>query len=143
MGGSKQYLSDGGFSEYEYYQVGTTQNGIKIIKDPKTGNTNTPLRSNTPFTAYAKIDKKTGLINQVGVYGGKDGREKIKDIDIDHKHDNTIKRSGKTVVLKSFLENDIHVHEYSGTKRSDIARPPSKKERRLLMIARYGRSAKV
>lgn len=143
MGGSKQYLSDGGFSEYEYYQVGTTQNGIKIIKDPKTGNTNTPLRSNTPFTAYAKIDKKTGLINQVGVYGGKDGREKIKDIDIGHKHDNTIKRNRKTVILKSFSKNDIHVHEYSGTKRSEIARLPSKKERRLLMIARHGRSAKV
>ncbi len=142
MGGSKKYLSDGGFSEYEYYQVGTTQNGIKIIKDPKTGNTNTPLRSNTPFTAYAKLDKSGKAVEQVSVYGGKDGREKIKDIDINHAHDNKIRRNGKAVILRTFSKQDIHVHEFNGTKRSEIARLPSKKERRLLMIARYGRSVK-
>lgn len=139
MGGSKKFLPDGGFSEYEYHQVGTTQNGIKIIKDPKAGNTNTPLFSNTPFTAYAKFNKDGTEIVQVSTYGGKDGRQKIKDIDVGHEHENTIKQNGKKVVLKTFAENDIHVHEYSGTKRSNIARKPSKKERRLLMIAKYGK----
>lgn len=139
MGGSKKFLPDGGFSEYEYYQIGTTQNDIKIIKNPKASNTNTPLFSSTPFTAYAKFDKDGTSVEQVSVYGGKDGRQKIKDIDIGHKHDNKIKRNRKKVVLKSYAENDIHVHEYNETKRSDIARKPSKKERRLLMIAKYGR----
>lgn len=32
MGGSKNYLKSGGFSIREYKQIGTTQNGIKIIK---------------------------------------------------------------------------------------------------------------
>ena len=139
MGGSKKYLSEGGFSEYEYKQTGTTQNGIKIINNPKANNTNTPLLSNTPYTMYAKYNKEGIMIEQVSVYRGKDGREKIKDIDIGHPHENKVKRNWNTIVLKSFNMDEIHVHEYKGTKRSSIARKPSKKERRLLMIARYGR----
>jgi hypothetical protein len=50
-----------------------------------------------------------------------------------------VKRSGKIIVLKSFNQNEIHVHEYNGTKRSNIARKPSRKERRLLIVARYGK----
>ncbi len=142
MGGSKDYLEDGGFSKYEYNHIGTTENGIKIINASKAGNTNTPMLSNTPYTIYAKESDKSGLINQVGVYGGIDGRQKIKDIDIEHHHNNTKKRNRKKVILKSFSENDIHVHEYDGVRRSSIARKPSKKERRLLMIARYGKRRK-
>lgn len=142
MGGSKDYISDGGFSKYEYNQIGTTENGIKIIKNPKAGNTNTPLFSNTPYTAYAKFNKEGTDVEQVSVYGGIEGRQKIKDIDIGHHHDNKIKRNGKKIVTKSFAETEIHVQEYNGTKRSEIARKPSKKERRLLMIARYGKRRK-
>lgn len=36
MGGSKKFLPNGGFSEYEYYQIGTSQNGIKTIKKSRT-----------------------------------------------------------------------------------------------------------
>ena len=54
MGESKKYILDGGFSEYEYHQIGTTQNGIKIIDNPRANNTNTPLFSNTPHTMSLK-----------------------------------------------------------------------------------------
>ena len=142
MGGTKKYLSDGGFSEYDYKQIGETENGIKIISDPKAGNTNTPLFSNTPYTAYAKFNRSGTMVEQVSIYGGVDGRQKIKDIDIEHPHNNTVKRNGQKVIIKSFSVNDIHVHEYVGTKRSEKARKPSKKERRLLMIARHGKRSK-
>ncbi|MBQ3006767.1 MAG: hypothetical protein IJD78_04310 [Clostridia bacterium] len=142
MGGSKDYISDGGFSKYEYNQIGTTENGIKIIDNPNANNTNTPLFSNTPYTAYAKLNKEGTDVEQVSVYGGIDGRQKIKDIDTEHHHDNKIKRNRKKVVLKSFSKHEIHVHEYAGTKRSEKARKPSKKERRLLMVARYGKRRK-
>ena len=95
MGGSKKYISDGGFSLYEYNQIGTTQNGIKIIDNPRANNTNTPLFSNTPHTMYAKLNKEGIMVEQVSVYGGKNGREKMKDIETEHQHDNKVKRSGK------------------------------------------------
>ncbi|MBQ8015670.1 MAG: hypothetical protein IJ264_05750 [Clostridia bacterium] len=139
MGGSKNYISDGGFSKYEYNQIGTTENGIKIINNPKSSNTNTPLFSNTPYTAYAKLNKEGTDVEQVSVYGDIDGRQKIKDIDIGHQHKNTVKRNRKKVVLKQYSRHEIHVHEYRDERRSSIARKPSKKERRLLMIARYGK----
>lgn len=142
MGGSKDYIEEGGFAQYKYQQIGITENGIKIIKDPNAGNTNTPLLSNTPYTAYAKFNKSGTLVEQVSVYGGTDGRQKIKDIDIGHHHDNIKKRNRKKIIVKSFDETEIHVQEYNGTKRSEIARKPSKKERRLLMIARYGKRRK-
>lgn len=139
MGGSKDYLETGGFTVYKYEQIGVTANGIKIINDSTTGNTNTPMKSNTPYTAYAKYEKDTNQVEQITVYGGSDGRSKVKDIDFGHKHDNKQKRNKKTIILKTFSVNDIYVHTYSNGKRSEIARRPSKKERRMFMIARFGK----
>lgn len=66
------------------------------------------------------------------MYGaGKNGRGKHKDIDIEHEHKNPINK-------KVFGANEIHVHEYIDGVRSGEARKPSKKERRLLTVARYG-----
>ena len=86
---------------------------------------------------YAKTDNKTGLVKQISVYSrGKEHRGKTKDIDIDHEHSN------KDNKLK-FMEKDIQVHEYDKNgRRSENARKPSKKERRLLMIARYRKRKK-
>ena len=139
MGGTKDFLEDGGFSVYRYEQVGITANGIKIIMDSTKGNTNTPMKSNTPYTMYAKYKKDAKMVEQITAYGGADGRSKIKDIDIGHVHDNKIKQGRKTVILYTFGKNDIHVHAYVDGKRSEIARKPSKKERRMFMIARYGK----
>lgn len=83
---------------------------------------------------YAKTDQKTGIVKQITVYGnGSDHRSKLKDIDIDHEHGNKINK-------KYFSRKDIHVHEYDQNgRRSEEARKPSKKERRLIMLARYGK----
>lgn len=131
MGGSKKYLSEGGFSEQTYRQVGTTSNGIKIIEKIDNKSSNTPINSNTPYTMYAANDSHSGELKQISVYGGQDGRTKIKDIDYGHEHINT---NGKR-----FAENEIHVQLYNGTERLTDARKPSKKERRLMMMALYGR----
>lgn len=138
MGGTRDYLESGGFSQQKYTQIGTTPNGIKILGHNGASNTNTPARSNTPNTMYAKYNRKSNKIDQVSVYGGNAGREKIKDIDIEHAHENKIRINRKDKVIKKFNESDIHVHEYINGVRSPMARKPSKKERRLLMEARYG-----
>lgn len=136
MGGEKEFQPEGGFSEQNYSQVGTTENGIKIIAQ-NDGRGKTPTFSNTPRTTYAKLNSK-GQLNQISIYGnGNDGRGKVKDIDIGHIHKN---RNSKGKVTRRIKSNEIHVHEYDskGNKISN-ARKPSKKERRLLMIARYGK----
>ncbi len=131
MGGTKKYLESGGFTEQTYKQIGTTANGIKII-ERNDGSRNTPAFSNTPNTMYAKLDDK-GRVSQIAVYGGNGGRQKIKDIDIGHTHTNL----DGTV----FNKNQAHVQEYGGTTRfSNNARKPSRKEKRLIMMARNGRS---
>ena len=133
MGGTKDYLSGGGFGKTRYQQVGMTANGIKILKRDDAEFPNTPKYSNTPNTMYAARDSRDRRVKQVTIYGGgSDGREKSKDIDIGHGHTNPDGRK--------FLENEIHVHVWSNGGRSPYARKPSKKERRLLMIARYGKT---
>ncbi|MCD7722729.1 MAG: hypothetical protein LUH82_02080 [Clostridiales bacterium] len=134
MGGSKKYLKYGGFTEKTFRQEGLTANDIKITVRKSDGMPSTPLYSNAPYTMYAKVDNDNGLVSQVAVYGkGEDHRAKLKDIDIGHTHKNI------TGNLK-FDKKDIHIHEYDkNAVRSKIARKPSKKERRLLMIARYGK----
>lgn len=137
MGGSKKYNPNGGFTEQGYVQTGTTANNIKIIEQKgKNRNYNTPLFSNTPNTMYAKTDVKSGLIEQISVYGnGNEKREKLKDIDIGHSHTNPDKKF-------HFGANDIHIHAYKEGVRSTYARKPSKKEKHLLMVARYGKRVK-
>lgn len=135
MGSSKNYIAGGGFSEQGYKQIGTTANGIKIIANKDSSRaSNTPTFSNTPNTAYASIDSKTGMVKQVTVYGkGSEYRGKAKDIDIGHAHNN----KGNSL---HFNRTEIHVHDYDENGvRSEEARKPSKKERRLLMVARYGK----
>ena len=91
----------------------------------------TPTFSNTG-ESYGIKSTQTGLVKQVTVYGaGQDGRGKLKDIDFEHKHRN--KLDGRV-----FRADEIHVHEYIDGVRSKEARKPSKKERRLLTVARYG-----
>ncbi len=136
MGGTKQYLSSGGFSEQTYKQIGTTSNGIKILGKVKGNNSATPGRSNTPFTQYAALDSKNGSLKQISFYGRENGRQKIKDIDFGHSHDNII--NGK--IVKSFKDNEIHVQVYDKHGiRSSIARKPSRKERRVFYTALSGR----
>lgn len=127
MGGNKDFLKSGGFSKYEYNEIGYTANGIKIIQK-KHGKPNTPMNSNTRNTVYAKIDHKTNLINQISTY--KD-RHKQKDIDIGHIHVNPGNK-------RRFEKEKIHVHDYLNGDRLRDARSPSKKEKRTIMIARYG-----
>lgn len=133
MGGSKKYIPSGGFTEQLYECVQLTANGIKIIEPKdKSQKAKTPTFSNTPNTMYAKTSD--GIVNQIAVYGkGVDRRSKLKDIDIGHKHNNPDNEL-------SFGEKDIHVHDYDDNGvRLKNARKPSKKEKRLIMIARYGK----
>lgn len=90
------------------------------------------MNSNTPYTMYAALDTDKGFVKQISVYAGEDGRQKIKDIDFGHKHTN---KNGTV-----FLENQIHVQVYDKNGvRSNDARKPSKKEKRLMKIALYGK----
>ncbi len=134
MGGSKKYNPDGGFTVEEYESKEQTANGIKILNKKGHSHSNTPTYSNTPNTMYAKTNSRNHLVDQVTVYGnGKDHRGKLKDIDTDHPHTNP---DGK----KSFKSTDIHVQRYDENGvRSEYAEKPSKKERRLLMVARHGK----
>lgn len=135
MGGTKQYIESGGFYKRTYEQIGTTPNGIKITKQIGAANSTTPLYSNTPHTMYAATDKR-GTVKRITVYGRKNGRDRFKDIDLGHKHSNIA--DGKKV--KTFTESDMHVHDYDANGvRNKIARKPSKKERRLIMMARNKR----
>lgn len=140
MGGTKDFIKEGGFSETKYKQIGTTANGIKILQS-KSGENRTPTFSNTPGITYAKQDQ-SGKVNQISAYGqAGNSRAKLKDIDIGHGHKNKDLRGH---VIKRFKSDDIHVHEYrldkNGIPRKILrARNPSKKERRLLMFARNGK----
>lgn len=127
MGGEKDYLESGGFSNYEYREIGYTDNGIKIIQK-KHGKANTPMKSNTPNTNYAKINDRSKELDQVTSYKG---RQKQKDIDTGHIHVNPGDK-------RRFEKENIHVHDYVNGKRLQNARSPSKKEKRMIMIARYG-----
>lgn len=133
MGSSKWYKENGAPGA-EYKVTGQTANGIKIVKAVDDNSQKTPLFSNTPYTMYASLKGDTGKVKQITAYGkGKDGRAKLKDIDIGHKHTN------KSNGLR-FRETDIHVHGYDENGvRSNEARRPSKKEKRLIMQALHGR----
>lgn len=131
MGGTKKFDDFGNLKEQTFKTVGITKNGIKILEKIDGGSASLPMYSNTPFTSYAAKDSDTSLLKQISVYGGKEGRKKIKDLDWSHKHTNP---DGKT-----FPFGQIHVHIYNEKgKRSNYARKPSKKERRIVMMARYG-----
>lgn len=127
MGGNKDFLKSGGFSKYEYNEIGYTANGIKIIQK-KHGKPNTPMNSNTANTTYAKINDVSGKLDQITFYKG---RQKLKDVDLDHIHVNPGNK-------RRFEKETIHVHDYLDGDRLRDARSPSKKEKRTIMIARYG-----
>ena len=127
MGGSKQYLESGGFKNQTYEQTEVTSNGIKILRKIGNKSSNLPMYSNTPYTMYASRDSESGALKQITVYGGKDGRQKAKELDWGHGH-------GK------IKEGNIHVHRYvNGKKDINYYRKPSKKEKRIVMMAIYGR----
>lgn len=131
MGGSKKFDDFGNLKEQTYKTVGITKNGVKILAKIGGGSANLPMFSNTPFTAYAARDSKTSELKQISIYGGKNGRQKVKDLDWSHRHENP----DGTV----FLQGQIHVQMYNSKgERIDYARKPSKKEKRIVMIARYG-----
>lgn len=126
MGSSKNYNKDGGFDKRTYKEIGITSNGIKVLGKLDGGSSNTPLYSNTPYTMYASMDSNTGVLKQITAYGGKEGRQKIKEMDWSHGHD-------------SFKPGDIHVHLYDDGKKTKKYRKPSKKEYRIVKMAIYGR----
>ncbi len=127
MGGTKYYLETGGFSYYDFKTIGKTVNGIKILEKINGNNSSLPLYSNTPYTMYAIRDSKLKTLKQITIYSsGKDGRQKTKDLDWSHGH-------GK------FSKGEIHVHIYEEGKKLKYYRKPSKKERRIVMKALYGR----
>lgn len=120
MGGSKNYISSGGFSKQEYKSVGKTKNGIKILEKREGGSSSLPLYSNTPNTVYAIRDSNSKALKQISFYGGKDGRIKIKDLDWSHEH-------------KPY--KSIHVHEYDSAGVRKRVRKPSKKEKRIVLMS--------
>ena len=125
MGGTKQYLSEGGFSEYKYKTVEILPNGAKVVQKKESDNNSLPSYSNTPYTYYAVADNEG--IKQITYYGGgKDGRRKTKDIDWRHGH-------GK------FKAGEIHVHLYENGVKTTYYRKPSKKEKRVVMTSIYRR----
>lgn len=83
MGGSKKYLSDGGFSEQTYKAVGVTANGIKVLEKVDEASRNLPQYSNTPGTVYASL-RSNDLPKQITYYDGE--RRHYKRIDLDHDH---------------------------------------------------------
>ena len=115
MGGRGSYLSQGGFSKQEYETVKEI-NGIKIIERIDKHRThNTPFHSNTS-NVYATYDEKKQL-KQIAVY---ENRQKVKDIEWNHSHDD-------------FIKGEIHVQEYDKFgNRSKIARNPTEEELNLV-----------
>lgn len=111
MGGQREYIKSGGFSEYLYHQVGETlfSNGVsgKVIEkqgDDRSHN-GLPKYSNTS-EVYFKLDDETKIIEQARIY--KD-RKVAYDFDWGHTH-------------KEYKEGIVHVHEWYLNKNGDWVR---------------------
>lgn len=127
MGGQRQYLSGGGFSDYQYRQVGETivaGNGVsgKIIAridETAEGHSGLPKYSSTS-EVYLKISDETNKVEQAGIYKN---RKLVYQIDWGHPHGG--------------IENGIaHVHTFDWSRKN----PRSKKVTMMSneLIARYG-----
>lgn len=126
MGGTKQYEKYGEIREPEYKQVGVTSNGIKVLQGLNKNSSGLPRYAHTPFTMYATTDSNTNELKQISGYGGKSGLVKIKDLDWSHPHE-------------EFKKGDIHVHIYENGIKTKKYRKASRKERRIVYMARNGR----
>lgn len=132
MGGQREYIKSGGFSEYLYHQVGETlsSNGVsgKIIE--KQGNDRAldglPKYSNTS-EVYFKLDDQTKLIEQARIY--KD-RQVAYDFDWGHTH-------------KEYKEGVIHVHEWEMDKNGKWVRSNKPRLLNNSEIKKYGELLKI
>lgn len=127
MGGQRQYLPGGGFSDYQYRQVDETivaSNGIsgKIIAridETNEGHSGMPQYSSMS-EVYLKISDETHRVEQAGIY--KD-RRLVYQIDWDHSHGG--------------IEKGVaHVHTFDWSRKN----PRSKKVTMMSdeLISRYG-----
>lgn len=127
MGGSKDFFTKGIFTYTAVAEVA----GLKILKGTG-GKHNLPKYSHRSL-AYVKTGRSRGATEEhtktVTFYRN---QEKLKDLDWDHKHTNKINH-------RVFEKYSSHVHDYVNGRRSGEARLPSKKERRIGMMVRYGR----
>lgn len=133
MGGARTYNASGGFSGYDYHQVGETiyiddLKGKVIAKKDANGNDDyhagLPAFSNTS-DFYAHIGSKSGEIVQVKFY-----EKRIQSVDFDWGHIHT-EGDGKNKV--SFPEGVVHVQTYVDGKRTGITRYMNNEE-----IKKYG-----
>lgn len=107
MGSRGSFLESGGFSTPARWHTVDYVDGIKVLepKDPKASH-NLPVRSNTPGTAYLKLDAD-GCFSQLRVFG--EDRFPVYDIDYGVHQG------------KKFL----HAHYYMNGKRANEAVPLS------------------
>ncbi len=133
MGGAKTFNSSGGFSRYDYHQVGAPIyiDGLKgkaIVKRDANGNDDfhagLPAYSNTS-DFYAHTGSKSGEFVQVKFY---EKRSQSVDFDWGHNH---MEGKGKNRVI--FPEGVVHVQTYSNGNRTGITRYMSNEE-----IEKYG-----
>lgn len=127
MGGQREYLQSGGFSEYLYRQEGETltANGIsgKVISKQGSDNAHDglPKYSNTS-KVYFKLDDVTRVIEQARVY---ENRCVAYDFDWGHIH-------------KEYEAGIVHVHEWYKNINGKWVRSNSPRLMNNDEIAKYG-----
>lgn len=100
MGSTGAFLSSGGFTEYNWEEVGKMY-GIKILKKKTNDRPSLPPYSNTPGTAYLLLEDD-GSFKQFRQYG--EGRKPEFDIDYgQHKSD----------------KKSLHLHQYINGERQN------------------------
>jgi hypothetical protein len=102
MGGLKQYIAEGGFSQWLYKKVGETisykgMSGkiVAKIDDTIPNHAGLPLAANTS-DFYIKLSKDDGMPEQIRIY---ENRKAHLDLDWNHEH-------------KQFKIGTLHVHDY-------------------------------
>lgn len=118
MGNTKWYETHRKTKKNEYETV-CMIDGVKVVRRIGSGNTGTPMYSNTS-EMYATYNIKTGMIKQISCYN-KDTHVKMYDIDWDHDHD-------------GFKKGEPHVQYYHDkVRQSGKAYPPNEKQMRLYL----------
>ncbi len=128
MGGSKGFAKRG---EYTFESVGTIS-GIKVLKGIEgTGKHGLPKFSNTSeaYIKPATVRNGIGKPSAIRIMKGQAG---YKDIEWGHPHRNPDGRL--------FKRDEPHVHDLlPNGGHSPYARKPSKRERRLMRMVKYGK----
>ena len=132
MGGQKQYIAEGGFSQWLYKKVGETitindMTGkiVEKIDDPIPNHAGLPFYSNTS-DFYVKLSEFDGSPMQIRVF---ENRKAAPDLDWDHPHE-------------PFKKGQLHIHEIvfdkNGTPRRLAPRAATDAE-----IKKYGPLIKI